>query len=70
MSPRFDLEEEMIFDPHKGIARLDDHLESLDTPGVFVAGDLSGLPLIKNAIRQGARAVERIAATVPCSSVT
>ena len=26
MSGGFDLQEEMIFDPHEGIARLDDHL--------------------------------------------
>jgi thioredoxin reductase len=44
---------------------LDEHLESKDTPGVFVAGDLSGLPLIKNAIAQGARVVDRIHATLP-----
>ena len=45
-------------------ARLDAHLESLDAPGVFLAGDLTGLPLIKNAIRQGARVVDRIEATL------
>jgi thioredoxin reductase/NAD-dependent dihydropyrimidine dehydrogenase PreA subunit len=45
--------------------RVDAHLESKDAPGVFLAGDLTGLPLIKNAIRQGARVVERIAATLP-----
>jgi thioredoxin reductase/ferredoxin len=43
--------------------RVDEHLESLDAPGVFLAGDLTGLPLIKNAIRQGRVAVDRIAAT-------
>jgi thioredoxin reductase len=44
---------------------LDETLESKDAPGVFVAGDLSGLPLIKNAIHQGRLAVDRIAATLP-----
>src|SRR6185369_11722388 len=40
-------------------------LESRDVPGLFLAGDLTGLPLIKNAINQGVRAVDRIAATLP-----
>ncbi len=44
---------------------LDDRLESRDAPGVFVAGDLSGLPLIKNAIVQGRRVVEHVAASLP-----
>lgn len=43
----------------------DEHLESVDVPGLFLAGDLTGLPLIKNAINQGARAIDRIAATLP-----
>ena len=30
-------------------------------PGLYLAGDVTGLPLIKNAILQGARAAERIA---------
>ena len=34
-------------------------------PGLFLAGDLTGLPLIKNAINQGVRAVDRIATTLP-----
>ncbi|MBX3230968.1 MAG: NAD(P)-binding domain-containing protein [Labilithrix sp.] len=42
----------------------DDALESKDVPGLFLAGDLTGLPLIKNAINQGVRAVDRIAATL------
>jgi thioredoxin reductase/NAD-dependent dihydropyrimidine dehydrogenase PreA subunit len=41
--------------------RLSDDLESPDTPGLFLAGDITGLPLIKNAILQGAHAVSRIA---------
>jgi thioredoxin reductase len=40
--------------------RIDDHGESLDAPGVFVAGDLTGVPLIKNAISQGARVISRV----------
>jgi thioredoxin reductase/NAD-dependent dihydropyrimidine dehydrogenase PreA subunit len=41
--------------------RVDDALESLDTPGVFVAGDLTGVPLIRNAILQGAAVAARVA---------
>jgi thioredoxin reductase len=41
--------------------RVTAHLESRDAPGVFVAGDLTGLPLIRNAIEQGARVAERVA---------
>lgn len=44
---------------------LDAHLESLDAPNIFLAGDLTGLPLIKNAIAQGARVVDRIADNPP-----
>ena len=44
---------------------VDDHLESIASPGVFLAGDLTGLPLIKNALRQGAAVVDRIAETLP-----
>lgn len=42
----------------------DDHLESRDVPGLFLAGDLTGMPLIKNAINQGVRVVDRIAETL------
>ena len=44
---------------------VDAHLESTDVPGLFIAGDLTGLPLIKNAINQGVRAIDRIVATMP-----
>ena len=44
---------------------VDQHLESRDVPGVFLAGDLTGLPLIKNAINQGRRVANRVAATLP-----
>src|SRR6185503_5671919 len=40
--------------------RLAGDLESLDVPGLYLAGDITGLPLIKNAIHQGAHAVTRI----------
>jgi thioredoxin reductase len=40
---------------------LDAHLESTTAPGVFLAGDLTGLPLIRNAIEQGARVADRVA---------
>ena len=36
-------------------------LESADVPGLYLAGDLTGLPLIKNAINQGAEAMRGIA---------
>lgn len=45
--------------------RVDASLESLDRRGVFVAGDLTGVPLIRNAILQGAQVAEHVAATLP-----
>jgi thioredoxin reductase/NAD-dependent dihydropyrimidine dehydrogenase PreA subunit len=45
--------------------RVDASMQSLDRRGVFLAGDLTGVPLIRNAIAQGTRAVDRIAATLP-----
>ena len=44
---------------------VDEHLESTDVPGLFLAGDLTGLPLIKNALRQGKMAMDRVAVTLP-----
>ncbi len=38
--------------------RLAASLESPDVPGLFLCGDVTGTPLIKNAILQGARAAE------------
>lgn len=38
--------------------RIGPTLESLDVPGVFLAGDITGVPLIKTAIAQGVRAAE------------
>jgi thioredoxin reductase/NAD-dependent dihydropyrimidine dehydrogenase PreA subunit len=43
--------------------RLDADLQSLDVPGLYLAGDVTGLPLIKNAILQGSLAADRIAAS-------
>jgi YD repeat-containing protein len=43
--------------------RVGPSLESLDAPGLYLAGDLTGLPLIRNAMRQGASVAERIAET-------
>jgi thioredoxin reductase len=40
--------------------RLRGDLESLDVQGLYLAGDVTGLPLIKNAIHQGAHAVTEI----------
>ena len=45
--------------------RVNQSLESLDTPGLYLAGDLTGLPLIRNAMRQGASVAEHLAATTP-----
>lgn len=45
--------------------RVTDALESVDVPGLYLAGDLTGLPLIKNAINQGAMAVRALAKTLP-----
>lgn len=41
--------------------RIGDDLQSQDVPGLYLAGDITGLPLIKNAIAQGSRAVDEIA---------
>jgi thioredoxin reductase len=51
-------------EPIEDRPRVDESLQSLDTPGLFVAGDLTGLPLIRNAINQGARAARAAAASV------
>jgi thioredoxin reductase/NAD-dependent dihydropyrimidine dehydrogenase PreA subunit len=45
--------------------RLSDALEALDANGVYLAGDVTGLPLIKNAILQGAHAVQEVARALP-----
>jgi thioredoxin reductase/Pyruvate/2-oxoacid:ferredoxin oxidoreductase delta subunit len=47
-----------------GRPRVNANLESLDQAGVFLAGDLTGLPLVRNAIRQGASVAERVARTL------
>lgn len=57
-----------LLEPRRGAPdrlRVDASLESLDRRGVFVAGDLTGVPLIRNAILQGAQVAERVAATLP-----
>jgi thioredoxin reductase/NAD-dependent dihydropyrimidine dehydrogenase PreA subunit len=46
-------------------AHLDGALESPDAPMVFLAGDLTGVPLIKHAIRQGRLVADRVAAKLP-----
>jgi thioredoxin reductase len=43
---------------------LDADLQSQDVPGMYVVGDLTGLPLIKNAINQGAHAMRAAAASL------
>jgi thioredoxin reductase/Pyruvate/2-oxoacid:ferredoxin oxidoreductase delta subunit len=46
----------------RDVPRLTDDLESTTLPGVFVAGELTGLALIRNAIEQGRRVAGTIAA--------
>jgi thioredoxin reductase/NAD-dependent dihydropyrimidine dehydrogenase PreA subunit len=55
-------------EPIEARPNVDAHLESLDAPRVFLAGDLSGLPLIKNAIAQGTRVIDRIADGFPAAA--
>ncbi|HTQ41494.1 MAG TPA: NAD(P)-binding domain-containing protein [Polyangiaceae bacterium] len=57
-----------LLEPRRGSPdrlRIDASLESLDRRGVFVAGDLTGVPLIRNAILQGAQVAEHVAASLP-----
>ncbi len=51
-------------EPREDRPRVDDTLESLDAAGLYLAGDLTGLPLIRNAINQGAHAVRGIASSL------
>ena len=51
-------------EPIGDLPRMGENLESLDNPGVFLAGDLTGLPLIKNAINQGSMAMRNIQASL------
>ncbi|MEM7156989.1 MAG: NAD(P)-binding domain-containing protein [Myxococcota bacterium] len=51
-------------EPIGDLPRMGENLESLDNPGVFLAGDLTGLPLIKNAINQGSMAMRNIHASL------
>jgi len=44
------------------LPRIDDDLAARDADRVYLAGDVTGLPLIRNAINQGAHAVQAIAA--------
>lgn len=43
---------------------LDADLQSQDVPGLYLVGDLTGLPLIRNAINQGAHAMRAAAAAI------
>lgn len=47
------------------IPQLDDWQQSLSVPGLFIAGELGGLALVRNAIAQSKTAVERIARLAP-----
>ncbi len=55
-------------EPIESHPNVDAHLESVDAPRIFLAGDLTGLPLIKNAIAQGTRVIDRIADSLPDAS--
>jgi thioredoxin reductase/NAD-dependent dihydropyrimidine dehydrogenase PreA subunit len=46
------------------LPRIDEQLAVRDAQGVYLAGDVTGLPLIRNAINQGAHAVSAIAASL------
>jgi thioredoxin reductase/NAD-dependent dihydropyrimidine dehydrogenase PreA subunit len=48
--------------PASMAAPVRDSLESRDVPGLYLAGDLTGLGLIRNAVNQGALAVRAVAA--------
>ena len=48
---------------------LDEHLET-SVPGIFVAGELGGLSLVRNAVRQGREVVEAIAHRVSARPMT
>jgi thioredoxin reductase (NADPH) len=39
-----------------------DEWNETDTPGLFLAGEVRGMALVKNAVAQGARVIERVAA--------
>ncbi len=49
------------------IPQLDDWQQSLSVPGLFIAGELGGLALVRNAIAQSKTAVERIAGLAPAA---
>jgi thioredoxin reductase (NADPH) len=44
-----------------------DEWQQTTLPGVYIAGELAGLSLVKNAIEQGRRVVERVAALAPAA---
>jgi thioredoxin reductase len=54
-------------DPIEDRPCVDPDLQSVDVPGLYLAGDLTGLPLIRNAISQGEVAIARVAASLASS---
>jgi thioredoxin reductase len=46
-------------------ARISPSLESTEVPGLFLAGDVTGVPLIKNAILQGVQAADAAHRALP-----
>ncbi|MEM6994277.1 MAG: NAD(P)-binding domain-containing protein [Myxococcota bacterium] len=51
-------------DPIDDRPAIDAALQSTEVPGLFLAGDLTGLPLIRNAINQGATAIDGVVASL------
>lgn len=52
-------------EPVLDLPALDPNLMSRDVPGMYLAGDITGLPLIKNAMLQGRHAAEAALASIP-----
>jgi thioredoxin reductase (NADPH) len=54
---------------HRGvdIPQLDDNFET-NVPGIYIAGELGGMGLIRNAIEQGKKAMQALAKKLPKSS--
>lgn len=55
---------ELADDPNMPI--LTEELETI-IPGIYIAGELSGVPLVKNAIEQGKLVIDKISAKLPQS---
>lgn len=49
----------------RDIPALDEHLESPQTPGLYLAGEVTGFALVKTAIEHGTSVAQRVAAEKP-----